>query len=218
MTNHEFHSQNPGRVVTRYEFSQIFSKAWFSAMSASNILSSFKATGICPFNRHALDDNVVGEREKYTAFKPERLPMRTGLAYIPLYSPSRNDAVHRPHTVSSSSQQSLCSMSDSEISSAKFPHASCLFENSFNSTSPHGADTSVPIRRATSMSKFLIPPLPPNRITPKCSKSSGCVLTSQENLLRLAEKQKRQLEAAEKKEGRKREREERKLQREQQKL
>ena len=68
------------------------------------------------------------------------------------------------------------------------------------------------------MSKFLIPPLPPNRIAPKCGKSSGCVLTSQENLLQLAEKQKRQLEAPEKKEERKREREERKLQREQQKL
>ena len=36
---HEFRSKNPGRVVTRYEFCQIFSKAWYKAMTGSNIVS-----------------------------------------------------------------------------------------------------------------------------------------------------------------------------------
>ena len=32
---HEFRSKNPGRVVIRYEFCQIFSKAWYKAMTGS---------------------------------------------------------------------------------------------------------------------------------------------------------------------------------------
>ena len=50
--------------MTRYEFCQIFSKAWYKAMTGSNIVSSFKTTGIYPFNRHAFDDLVVEEHNE----------------------------------------------------------------------------------------------------------------------------------------------------------
>ena len=65
--------------------------------------------------------------------------------------------------------------------------------------------------------KFLFPPTPPSLIPTKFSKSCGCVLTSQENLLLLAEKERKKAEAQEK-EQRKKEREESKLQREQKQL
>ena len=50
----EFRWKNPGRVVTRFDFSKLFAEAWYDAMSSKNIISSFRTTGICPFNRHAL--------------------------------------------------------------------------------------------------------------------------------------------------------------------
>ena len=79
----EFCTSNPGRVVTLYDFSHLFGKTWLAAMTPSNIISSFKTTGICPFNRysfHLPDDD-------YASFKPEVLAKKTGLAHVPLYSP-----------------------------------------------------------------------------------------------------------------------------------
>ena len=68
------------------------------------------------------------------------------------------------------------------------------------------------------MSKFLIQPPNPNKITTKHVKSSGCVLTSQESLALLQQKEKNKVEAAYKKEVKRREREERKQEKLQQKL
>ena len=46
--------RNPGKVVTRYEFSMLFSKAWFQGMSMTNVIGGFRTTGVYPFNRHAI--------------------------------------------------------------------------------------------------------------------------------------------------------------------
>ena len=35
---HTFLSSNPGRTVTRYDFSRLFSEAWFKATTAPNII------------------------------------------------------------------------------------------------------------------------------------------------------------------------------------
>ena len=82
---HDFYSHNPGRVVTVYEFSELFSKAWLSAMSAKNIVASFECTGIYPFNRYAITVDDGNE----CLSKPGSLAEQTGLARIPFYSPSR---------------------------------------------------------------------------------------------------------------------------------
>ena len=86
---HEFYTKNPGRVVTRLDFTRLFAKAWYKAMTAQNIINSFKVTGVYPFNREVIC-NAPGmeKQQKYTIFKPEALAKRTGLAYIPLHSPS----------------------------------------------------------------------------------------------------------------------------------
>ena len=44
-------NKNPGRVVTRYQFSKILSKAWAKGM---NIIGGFKTTGVVPLNREAV--------------------------------------------------------------------------------------------------------------------------------------------------------------------
>ena len=47
---HMFMQENPGCVVTKYQFSQFFSKAWYKAIQPQNLISSFAKTGIHPFN------------------------------------------------------------------------------------------------------------------------------------------------------------------------
>ncbi len=46
--------KNPGRVVSKFQFSQLFSGAWSKGMSISNITMGFRNTGIYPFSRDAL--------------------------------------------------------------------------------------------------------------------------------------------------------------------
>lgn len=45
---------NPGKKINRYNFTQIFARAWGKAMTPSNIASGFRTTGVCPFNRKAI--------------------------------------------------------------------------------------------------------------------------------------------------------------------
>ena len=47
---HVTFGHNPGKTISRYDFSKLFSSAWFSAMTMTNIISGFKVTGIYPFN------------------------------------------------------------------------------------------------------------------------------------------------------------------------
>ena len=51
---HEFITQNPGRVISRYDFSTLFHKAWDLSMTIINIKVGFRITGICPFNSRAI--------------------------------------------------------------------------------------------------------------------------------------------------------------------
>ena len=43
-------SRNPGRVINRFNFSEIFARAWKKAMVPSTISSGFNSTGIYPFS------------------------------------------------------------------------------------------------------------------------------------------------------------------------
>ena len=42
--------ENPGCTVTKYQFSQLFSKAWYKAIQPNNLISGFAKTGIHPLN------------------------------------------------------------------------------------------------------------------------------------------------------------------------
>ena len=75
---HRFMSENPGKVVSRYSFSDLFRQAWFKSMTMNNILAAFSTTGVYPLNRKKL----MGEEEPSHSLSKE-----TGLAYIPMFSP-----------------------------------------------------------------------------------------------------------------------------------
>jgi hypothetical protein len=82
---HQFCASNPGRT------DMIFVN--YSLKLGTRLLArkiSFKATGICPFNHGAV--YLSGEDDEFS-FKPSNLAERTGLAYIPLYSPARHRVI-----------------------------------------------------------------------------------------------------------------------------
>ena len=69
---HTFMQENPGCVVTKYQFSRLFSKAWYKAIQPQNLISGFTKTGIHPFNPNAIsilpcppgvDDNSEDESD-----------------------------------------------------------------------------------------------------------------------------------------------------------
>ena len=76
---HEFLTANPGKIITRYEFSQLFSEAWMGSMTIPNVIAGFRVTGIYPLDREA----VLGLISNITALSEE-----TGLSFIPLISPA----------------------------------------------------------------------------------------------------------------------------------
>ena len=51
---HTYLQQHPGRVVTRFQFSALFSKAWSMAVSPVNIIAGFRTCGVYPYNPLAI--------------------------------------------------------------------------------------------------------------------------------------------------------------------
>ena len=51
---HIYLQQNPGRIITRFQFSALFTKAWSMAVSPSNIIAGFRTCRVYPFNPLAI--------------------------------------------------------------------------------------------------------------------------------------------------------------------
>ena len=179
---HEFYTKNPGRVVSRFDFSSLFSEAWKLSMTPHNIFAGFQATGVYPFDRCRIQVKVP--EDKRPKFQPESLAERTGLVYIPLYSPLQR--------------------SGSELSDSRSDHSPLQRSLSMGNISNYSPVTPViRLKKATSVSRFLNTPLAPSKIPTKSVKSCGKVLTSLENLQILEEKEKAKAEELKKKEERK---------------
>jgi len=54
---HKFVQSHPGKVITKYQFSEVFSKAWLKSMVPASIISGFKVCGIYPFDPKAVLDH-----------------------------------------------------------------------------------------------------------------------------------------------------------------
>lgn len=44
---HKYAADNPGKVVTKYQFSQLLKQAWMQSTTVENITGGFKVTGVC---------------------------------------------------------------------------------------------------------------------------------------------------------------------------
>ena len=73
----KYMSRNPGRVINRFNFSESFAEAWRKAMIPSTIVSGFRATGVYPFSRKAVDTIIERRVEEQSS----------EVAYVPFCSP-----------------------------------------------------------------------------------------------------------------------------------
>ena len=124
-----------------------------------------------------------------TLFKPEALAKRTGLAYIPLYSPSAKPKLESFGSVTITSPDSLIGREyniyteDSE--SGEESSDDGMFYGSF-----------VPKRTATNISEFLKLPEHPSRMSNHHQKNVGSILASIEFQEKLQKQEKQKLEKA----------------------
>ena len=51
---HEFYKSSPGKVVSKFNFMELFSKAWLKAVTPENICAGFRKAGVVPFNPNAI--------------------------------------------------------------------------------------------------------------------------------------------------------------------
>jgi len=73
---HDYIVQNPGKLVTLYSFSTLFSKSWMKSMTITNIMAGFSTTGIFPIDRNS--DLQIGS-------SPPK--QHSELSYLPLLTP-----------------------------------------------------------------------------------------------------------------------------------
>ena len=78
-------SSNPGKVVTIFQFSQLFSTAWIRAIP-SNIATGFRATGVFPVNRNATI--LQGEQTWYSRTPIAVLAEKKEINFMPFFSPA----------------------------------------------------------------------------------------------------------------------------------
>ena len=223
----EYLTSHPGQVVTRHQFSAIFQRVWSKSMTMTNIIAGFRVAGVYPVNRLA-----VSGRGKTVS---ESLAERTGLEFIPLYSPShrRNHAI-KPALTFTAEEIALFQTRFEEgydLNDQRYRRWLRMYHPETKSPSSQGEDvnylstsepsltdacptTSTPVScnllsHSSFLSKVLADQAPPIKYPDKPPNPSGGarVLTSSENLERLTEKERRKEEAAKEKQRRKEERE-----------
>ena len=71
---HKYVQENPGRIVTKFQFSSLFSTAWYKAIKPENLISGFRKCGICPFNSKAIVVSEIPQREDLPTTESEANP------------------------------------------------------------------------------------------------------------------------------------------------
>ena len=61
--SHSYTQSNPGKLITKYNFSPLLSQAWSMMMTPSTICSGFRRCGVYPFNPNAIDCRLAARKE-----------------------------------------------------------------------------------------------------------------------------------------------------------
>ena len=69
-TCHEYTVDNPGRAVTKFQFSSLFNKAWFLAIQSSIIVSGFRKVEVYSFHPTAIKPYEISNSEPTAVTKP----------------------------------------------------------------------------------------------------------------------------------------------------
>ena len=81
---HIFCSHNPGKVVTRYNFSGIFRSAWVQGMSLQNVMASFREVGVY----HTSRDRVLSKLSiQFTDSQPLKEHPSIPMPFVPFCTP-----------------------------------------------------------------------------------------------------------------------------------
>jgi len=63
---HQYVQDNPGKVVTKYQFSELLKEAWQRTMTPSIIIAGFRRCGVFPLNPDAIDCSVSASNPEAT--------------------------------------------------------------------------------------------------------------------------------------------------------
>lgn len=200
---HEYLTNHPGCVVTRYEFSQLFSKAWMGTMTIKNIQSGFSTTGIFPLCRDALALPVNNSK----ASENQESENQENLSCVTLYTPLKRKAPN--FTPEELDLFKRCYREGYDLSS---DWRYLLWLKTYNPDKPDGDDdaTYCPAKRTTSLQQFLDCPSPPVK-RGFTEESCARVLTKPECIEKLEEKR---CEKDKKEEEKKKRAEERRMKKE----
>jgi len=50
----EFYCKNPGKVISKLNFNEIFQNTWLNSITAANVVAGFRKAGGYPFNQSAI--------------------------------------------------------------------------------------------------------------------------------------------------------------------
>lgn len=105
----ELGAKNHDWAVSHYDFTSLFTEAWYKSMNIKHILSGFKVCGIYPFNCDAI--KLPQEQDDSSSCGTEDLPKMSGTKFIPMYSPypsSRSKLALRNSTPNSNRITDCC--------------------------------------------------------------------------------------------------------------
>ena len=195
---HQFYTKNPGKVVTRRNFMEVFQSAWVKGMAMSNVIGCFRATGIYPADRRVvlaqLDTACNPPSPKATPFVPFCTPGRDGSAFpVATESP--------PHTPFSRAEMEYFQSRLKVSTNARYALWLQTFHPKANGqASAQGGILDTILRR----------PTPPAQHKPSEIHRGAHVLTSEHCMQELHDKEERKRVQQEEKERKRVEREERK--------
>ncbi len=87
---HSFCNSNPGRVVTKLQYNQLFSRAWSQGMTMQNIVAGFQHAGVYPFRRPEEED---------TSIQRSSLANSINIRYLPFHTPKQRRRIRPSHTI-----------------------------------------------------------------------------------------------------------------------
>jgi len=56
---HKFYCKNPGKVISKLNFNEVFQNAWLNSITPANVVAGFRKAGVYPFNRSAISCTAV---------------------------------------------------------------------------------------------------------------------------------------------------------------
>ncbi len=92
---HNFQQRNPGVVVSKLNFSSLFSQAWLKALTPANIVAGFRKCGVYPFNRNVIPLPEAEQQTRDDAKRKNPSTTEGDAAERNTPSPTEGDAAKR---------------------------------------------------------------------------------------------------------------------------